>query len=111
MPASDRGSLWRSLSASGRLTERSLRSAAASVTLDDLVRGSTLCGRLEKLRGRSVLIATKDQLAAALALIELDGIAHRLVLCPPDLAREHFPFVITTSGVDAFVSDRDATEI
>ena len=57
------------------------------------------------------LIATKDQLTAALALIELDGIAQRLVLCPPDLPREHFPFVISTAQVDAVVSDRDATEI
>jgi acyl-coenzyme A synthetase/AMP-(fatty) acid ligase len=111
MPASERSSLWSSLSASGRLAERSLRSVAASVALDELVRGSMLGGGHEKLRGRSILIATKDQLASALALIELDGIAQRLVLCPPDLAREHLPFVITTAGVDAFVSDRDATEI
>ena len=111
MATSDQVSLWSSLSASGRLTQRSLRSADASVSLDDLIEGSTLGGRLERLRGCSVLIATKDQFTAALALIELDGIAQRLVLCPPDLAREHFPFVIATAGVDAVVSDRDATEI
>ena len=111
MATGDQVSLWSSLSASGHLTQRSLRSADASVALDDLVEGSILGGRLERLRGRSVLIATKDQLAAALALIELDGIAQRLVLCPPDLAREHFPFVIRTAGVDAVVSDRDAAEI
>jgi acyl-coenzyme A synthetase/AMP-(fatty) acid ligase len=35
------------------------------------------------MRGRSVLIATQEQLSAALAMIELDGIAARLVLCPP----------------------------
>jgi len=111
MGAGARNSLWRLLSGSGRLTERSLRSPDASVTLGGLVDGSTLGGRLEELRGRSVLITTKGQLSAALALIELDGIARRLVLCPPDLARAHFPFVIATAGVDACVSDRDATEI
>lgn len=111
MGASEQGSLWSWLSASGHLTQRSLRSVDTSVTLNGLVEGSTLGGRLERLRGRSVLIATKDQLTAALALIELDGIAQRLVLCPPDLPREHFRFVISTAQVDAVVSDRDATEI
>lgn len=111
MAAIDQGSLWRCLRAAGRSGERSLRSADAAVTLDDLVSGSTLGGRLEELRGRSVLIATNSQLAAATALIELDGIARRLVLCPPDLAREHFPAVIRTAEVDALVSDHDASEI
>jgi acyl-coenzyme A synthetase/AMP-(fatty) acid ligase len=102
-------SLWSSMSASGR--QLSVRSVDASITLDHLVGGSTLGGRLEELRGCSVLIATKEQLSAALALIELDGIARRLVLCPPDLPREHFPFVISTAGVDAVVSDRDASDV
>jgi NAD(P)-dependent dehydrogenase (short-subunit alcohol dehydrogenase family) len=78
--------------------------------LGELVRGSSLGGRLEELRGRSVLVATGDQLAAGLALIELDGVARRLVLCPPDLPSEHVPFVTETAAVDALVSDRDALE-
>jgi acyl-CoA synthetase (AMP-forming)/AMP-acid ligase II len=56
--------------------------------------------------GRSVLIA-RDQYAAALALIELDGIARRLILCPPDLAAEHLPGVVAKAGVDAIVSEHD----
>ncbi len=111
MGATERDSLWKSLSVSGQLTDRRLRSVDASVSLGDLAGSSSLGGRLEELRGRSVLITTKEQLTAALALIELDGIARRLVLCPPDLAREHFPYVIATAEVDAFVSDREATEI
>ena len=59
-----------------------------SVPLRDLAWGSSLGGRLKELRGRSVLVATRDQLTAALALIELDGIARRMVLCPGDLARD-----------------------
>ena len=109
MSKSNELSLWSSLSTSGR--QRSFCSGDASITLDHLIGGSTLGGRLEELRGRSVLIATKEQLSAALALIELDGIARRVVLCPPDLPREHFPFVISTAGVDAVVSDRDASEV
>src|SRR5262249_26079804 len=59
------------------------------------------------LAGRSVLLATSDQLTTALALIELDGLARRLVLCPPDLPREQLPSVIATAQADAIVVARD----
>jgi acyl-coenzyme A synthetase/AMP-(fatty) acid ligase len=58
-----------------------------------------------------VLIATQEQVATALALIELDGIARRIVLCPGCLPAEHLAHVIATAGVDAVVSDRDASEL
>jgi len=80
----------------------------ASVRLSDLGWGSSLDGRLGQLRGRSVLIATRHQLTAALALIELDGIARRIVFCPDDLPREHLPLVAATADVDAIVSDEPA---
>src|SRR6266566_1701985 len=108
MPHVDGGSLWSSLSAAGHLSERALWGAEASVRLGELVGGSSLGGRLEELRGRSVLVATRDQLTAALALIELDAVARRLVLCPPDLPAEHLPFVAATAAVDALVSDQTA---
>jgi acyl-coenzyme A synthetase/AMP-(fatty) acid ligase len=108
MPQSDCGSLWDALSASGHLFDRSLGSAEASVILADLARGSSLGGRLGELRGRSVLVATRDQLTAALALIELDGIARRLVLCPPGQPSGHVSSVIIRAAVDAVVSDRAA---
>src|SRR5260370_40779360 len=111
MPQSNQGSLWSRSSAAGPLSERSLWGADGSVALGDLVRGSSLGGRLEELAGRCVLVATTDQLTAALALIELDGIARRLVLCPPDLPVTHFSSVIATAGADAIVSVRGAAEI
>src|SRR5712664_205701 len=110
MPQSNQGSLWSRSSAAGRLSERSLWGAEGSVALGDLARGSSLGGRLEELAGRCVLVATTDQLTAALALIELDGVARRLVLSPPDLPREHVPFVMATAAVDAIVSDRTAPD-
>src|SRR3989442_1861266 len=33
------------------------------------------------------------------SLIELDAVARRLVLCPPDLPAEHLPFVAATAAV------------
>jgi acyl-coenzyme A synthetase/AMP-(fatty) acid ligase len=101
-----RTSLWNSLRGIGNLSDRFLWGADANVALGDLVRGSALGGRGEELRGLSVLIATREQLTAALALIELDGVARRLVLCPSDLPTEHLPFVIDSAAVDAIVTDR-----
>src|SRR2546430_5013991 len=110
MPQSNQGSLWSRSSAAGRLSERSLWGAGGSLALGDLAWGSSLGARPEELAGRCVLVATADQLTAALALIELDGIARRLILSPPDLPREHVPFVMATAAVDAVVSDRTAPD-
>jgi acyl-coenzyme A synthetase/AMP-(fatty) acid ligase len=101
MPQSSRASLWHS----GDFSKNFLGGPQACVTLAELARGSVLGGRAEELRGRSVLISTSDQLAAALALIELDGVARRLVLCPPDFPFQHVPFAIDSAAVDAIVSD------
>jgi acyl-coenzyme A synthetase/AMP-(fatty) acid ligase len=83
---------------------RHLHGRRLSVALAELVHGTSLGSRLPELAGRSVLVATGDQLTAALALIELDGVARRLILCPPDLAPEHLPTVIADAEVDAVVT-------
>ena len=87
-----------------------LSDAHASASFNALAAGSIFDGRLAALRGRSVLVATADQLTAALALIELDGVARRLILCPPDVAHEHLPAIAAGAEVDAIVSDRAAPE-
>src|SRR2546427_8953221 len=83
---------------------RCLWGVGAGVSLSDLLRGTTLGGRLPELSGRSVLIATQDQLAAGFALVELDGGARRVVIFPPDLSPEHLSSVIAGAGLDAVVS-------
>jgi acyl-coenzyme A synthetase/AMP-(fatty) acid ligase len=103
-------SLWGRLSVAGDLSHRLVSSCDASVTLADLITGSSLGGRLEELRGRSVFVRTKDQFTAAIALIELDGIARRLVLCPPDLPDEHVPVAIAIAEADAMVCDGGVPE-
>jgi acyl-coenzyme A synthetase/AMP-(fatty) acid ligase len=80
-----------------------LWAAEASVSLADLMNGSSLGRGLSALAGRCVLLATPDQLSTALALIELDGIARRLILCPPGLPDEQLAEVIATAGADAVV--------
>ncbi len=93
-----------SLRAAGLPAPR-LKTAQRDIDLGDLAGASCLAGALENLRGRSVLIAVQDQLTAALALIELDGIARRMILCTPDLPVEHYPGLIATAGADACVRD------
>jgi acyl-coenzyme A synthetase/AMP-(fatty) acid ligase len=101
---SDGRSLWESIHARGA-PRGSLLGLQGQVALAALGEGSSLGGRLEALRGRNVVLAAKDQLTAALALIELDGVARRLVLCPPDLALQHLPGVIRGVEADAVVLD------
>ena len=99
-------SLWSALSAAGDLSGRFVFGAEASIALNDLVSGSSLYGRGEELSGRSVLVMTTNQFTTASVLIELDGVARRIVVCPPDLPVEHLPFVMDTAAIDAIVSDR-----
>ncbi len=87
--------------------ERFLWGATGSVPLGHRRSGTGLGGRVAELARRSVLIATRDPFAAALALIELDGIARRLIICTPDLPSEHLPAVVAKAGVEAIVSDED----
>lgn len=94
----------------GKLPAGSFHGVDTVIRLADLANASCLDGRLEELRGRRVLVATRDQLIAALALIELDGVAQRIVLCPPDLSAAHFPGVIASAGADAWVRDRAMPE-
>ena len=56
--------------------------------------------------GRSILVATTSQLYAAATLVELDGVARRVILYPPDLSLDHLGFVADCAGVDVIVSDR-----
>ena len=82
-----------------------------TAALGDLIRGSSLGGRTEELRGKCVLLSTNSQLAAALALIQLDGVARRIVLCTPDFPVQHMSAVVATAGVEAVVSDKPANEL
>jgi acyl-coenzyme A synthetase/AMP-(fatty) acid ligase len=85
-----------------------LYGAQVNLDLGSLIRGSCLDGRLAELHGRSVVLAVADQALAALILIELDGVARRIVLCPVDVPPEHLPHVIATAEADAVVSDSAA---
>jgi acyl-coenzyme A synthetase/AMP-(fatty) acid ligase len=85
---------------------RFLWGAHHRAALGDLPWGCSLsCGPAEP-AGRSVLLRIRDQFAAALAIIQLDGVAKRLILCPSDLFEEHIPSIVRRADVDIVVSDR-----
>jgi acyl-CoA synthetase (AMP-forming)/AMP-acid ligase II len=77
----------------------------AQACVNHLERGTSLGGRLAELAGRSVVVATSSQLTTALALIELDGVARRLTILPPDTATDHLGALIAGAEADAAVID------
>jgi non-ribosomal peptide synthetase component F len=52
-----------------------------------------------------VLLATQSQLTSALALIELESVARRIVILPPDAGPAHLPAIISIAGIAAAVID------
>jgi acyl-CoA synthetase (AMP-forming)/AMP-acid ligase II len=97
--------LWDSIAATGAMTAMEFHGRGASVALSELAAGSTFGTALESLRGRSVLIATREQLPTALALVELDGVARRIVLCTPELTPVELARLAQTAQADAIVVD------
>ena len=101
-------SLWESIG-TPRVPGR-LYGTRAVIALTDLAHASSLGGQLEALRGRSVVLLLKDQLTAALTMIELDGVVRRMVLCTPDLAPKHLPGVMHGAAADVCVVDAAAAD-
>jgi acyl-coenzyme A synthetase/AMP-(fatty) acid ligase len=90
------------------LKGRTLSDARQLVSLAEFAAQTCLAGRLGELRGRSVLLAVADQLVSGLAIMELDGVARRMLLCPPDLATGHLSTLIEDAEIDAVVTDDPA---
>jgi acyl-CoA synthetase (AMP-forming)/AMP-acid ligase II len=85
--------------------ERFFWDRAARLCVNHLARATSLGGRLAELAGRSVVVATSSQLTSALALIELDGVARRITILPPDTAADHLGALLACAEVDAVVVD------
>jgi acyl-coenzyme A synthetase/AMP-(fatty) acid ligase len=109
-PSNDVDSLRDNLRRAADLSGLYICDRERTAPLRDLLDGSYLGGHLAELRGRSVLIATRDQLATALALIELDGVARRFVICPSDVGPEQLAAIVADAEIDAIVSNRAASD-
>jgi acyl-coenzyme A synthetase/AMP-(fatty) acid ligase len=97
--------LWDCIAATGAKADMEFHGRGASVALSELAAGSVFGAALESLRGRSVLIATREQLPTALALVELDGVARRMVLCTPELSPVELGHLAEIAQADAIVVD------
>src|SRR5450432_1368500 len=84
---------------------RAISDARQVVSLTNILDESCLEDRLGELSGRSVLLAAADQLISGIAMTELDGVARRMLLCPPDLDADHVKTLIEDAGIDAVVTD------
>ena len=84
---------------------RWLADPAGRVRLAELQAASSLAAPLAELAGASVLIATVAQLPAMMAALLLDGVARRILLCPPDLSPAHLSGILQDAEVDLVVSD------
>ncbi len=101
-------SLWDSFAAAASASSAAFHAPGTSVRIAALASATILRGDLEALRDRSVLIATQQQLTTALALMELDGVARRMVLCTPDLTAAHLASVAATAAADVIVTDAES---
>jgi acyl-coenzyme A synthetase/AMP-(fatty) acid ligase len=88
------------------LKGRTLSDARYSASLTELSDQTCLKGRLAELSGRSVLLAVSGQFLASLVMLEIDGIARRMLLCPPDLNTDHLQALIEDAEIDAVVTDQ-----
>src|ERR1700754_875222 len=89
-----------------QLKGRTISDARHVVSLTDILSQTCLDGRSGELSGRSVLISVTGQLIAGLAMIEIDGIARRMLLCPPDLNPDYLSALIADAAIDAVITDQ-----
>lgn len=104
-PLPDPPSLFEAVRQAREPGERHLMAPGRQVSLAEIAR-STILERPQVAAGRRVLVSTGSQLAAALAMIGLDGRASLMLLAPPDIAREHLPALMKTAAIDLVVTDR-----
>jgi acyl-coenzyme A synthetase/AMP-(fatty) acid ligase len=110
MPRNSSPSLSRSIVASGTLNSHVVWGAESSATWGDLAAGNIFHYEADDYRGRSVVLATTGLFATIAAMIQLDGVAQRIVLCPPDLLTEHIAFVAEAAAADFIVTERPVPE-
>src|SRR6202521_1527533 len=90
------------------LKGRTISDARQVVSLTNSLAETCLAGRFDQLAGRSVLLAVADQLLSAIAMTEIDGVARRMLLCPPDFSPDHIQTLIEEADIDAVVTDHPA---
>jgi acyl-CoA synthetase (AMP-forming)/AMP-acid ligase II len=102
MPCNNRASLRSRTLQVAAPADRFISDDGTRINLSDLRTGASLDPTAA--HDRSILVKTTKQLPTVLALLELDGVARRVVLCPPD-QWHHVPSIIETAGINILASD------
>src|ERR1700722_3663336 len=87
------------------LAGRTISDGREIASLTGILGRTCLGGRFSELCGRSVLLAATDQLISGMAMIEIDGVARRLLLAPHNLDTGHVSALIADAEIDAVVTD------
>jgi acyl-coenzyme A synthetase/AMP-(fatty) acid ligase len=87
------------------LMGRTISDSQHVVSLSDVLNHTCFENGVSQLSGRSVLLAASSQLITAVAMIEIDGIAARMLLWPPDLNPDYAGALIQEADLDAIVTD------
>ncbi len=88
------------------LKGRTISDLRYELSLTGCLQTTCLAGSVRELSGRSVLLAASGQLLSALAMIEIDGVVARMLLCPPDVNPDHIETLIDEAEIDAVVTDQ-----
>jgi acyl-coenzyme A synthetase/AMP-(fatty) acid ligase len=80
------------------------------VSGNDMIRAGLLFQKscfteIAHLAGANVLIMVSEALACALSLIELDGVASRVIICPPQLSQAELEVLASRGEVDTIICD------
>jgi len=100
--------LWHLTNTAGSAPGRFIADSAGLGVLGELLSCGTIAAPLARFRGKSLLVWCKRQRTVVETLLQLDGIAARLVLCPSDFDAAHLAPVIAEAAIDAIVTDSTA---
>jgi acyl-CoA synthetase (AMP-forming)/AMP-acid ligase II len=93
------------LNAGGDAQRRFIADDTKRLNLSALVQAGVPSVSLDRLKGRAVVLALATQLETAIALIQLDGVARRIILWPHDLPRQQIFSVLPEAEVDVTISE------
>jgi acyl-coenzyme A synthetase/AMP-(fatty) acid ligase len=82
-----------------------LEAPGSALRAPELLATTAVAGRRSDLYGKSVLISVAAQVDFARAVIELDGVAARLVIAPPDFSGERLQRATLQAKVQALIVD------
>jgi acyl-CoA synthetase (AMP-forming)/AMP-acid ligase II len=84
---------------------RTISDAHCELSLTVSRQTTCVASGVQQLAGRSVLLAVSGQLLSALAMIEIDGVARRMLLCPPDINPNLIENLVNEAEIDAILTD------